>query len=342
METQNESAFAYDDAAEEPHLQSPISTSNSSNFWETLLAPRTLQSLMCCGGGLLVLGLVVWLWTQGIFENRVFTACCLAGVNLGALAAGVATVRYTRYQSAGIAVTLLACLVLPLNLWFYDAQGLITLDQGGHLWVPALVCCAIYVGVASLLANPTFIYAVVGGVAMTGMLFLADNNVGRFWEITSPSALLMILGMICIHAERAFPVIESPFARDKFGRAFFQAGHTCLAVGLGILVTGHFVGWLYEPWLADLGWFPLPAVATQTHLKVIALILSVAAAYSYIYSQIVAADRSRYAASALATLLWCGLIVVDLLNIPFTMEVGALVAAICGRGEPANLLCGEG
>lgn len=40
-------------------------------------------------------------------------------------------------------MTLLACLLMPLNLWFYDAQGLITLREGGHLWIPAVVCCAL-------------------------------------------------------------------------------------------------------------------------------------------------------------------------------------------------------
>jgi hypothetical protein len=96
---------------------------------------------------------------------------------------------------------------------------------------------------------------------------------------------------------------------------------------LAILITGHVVGWAYEPFFADLGLFPQPAVVTQTNLKIIALGLSLAAAYSYLYSQIVVAEHGRYAASAIATLLWCGLIVMDLLAIPFTMEVAAAVAA---------------
>jgi hypothetical protein len=283
---------------------------------------------MLSGGGVLVLGLVTWLWAQGVFENSLVTAVTLGVTNVAVLALGVASVRQSRYQTAGMALTILACLVLPLNLWFYDAQGLVTLDQGGHLWVAALVCCSLYVGVAWIVANPVFVYPIVGGVALTGMLFLADQQVGRFWEITSPSALLMVLGMLSIHAERLFPVGAGAFSRDKFGRAFFQAGHATLAAGMSILIAGHIVGWAYEPFFADLNLFPQPAVTTQTSLKIITLGLSLAAAYSYLYSQIVVAERGRYAASAVATLLWCGLIVMDLLTIPFTMEVAAVIAAV--------------
>lgn len=94
---------------------------------EYLLDPRSLQALMITGGALLVLGLVVWLWTKGVFDNPVVVASCLGAANIGLLAGGAAMVRFSRYQTAGRAITLLACLVLPLNLWFYDAQGLITL-----------------------------------------------------------------------------------------------------------------------------------------------------------------------------------------------------------------------
>jgi hypothetical protein len=145
-----------------------------SGILTTLLSPQTLQILMLSGGGLLVLGLVIWLWAQGVFENSLVTAVCLGAVNLGVLALGVMGVRNSRYQTAGMALTILGCLVLPLNLWFYDAQGLVTLDQGGHLWMAALVCCSLYVGVAWVLANPVFVYPIVGGVALTGLLFLAD------------------------------------------------------------------------------------------------------------------------------------------------------------------------
>jgi len=297
------------------------------SFIEVLLDPRTLQGLMLCGAGLLVLGLVVWLWSIGIFDSPQVVAVCMGAGNLALIAAGVAAVRYSRYQTAGKAITLLGCLVLPLNLWFYDAQGLITLDQGGHLWVPALACCAIYVVVARVLADPKFVYAIVGGIAMTGMLFLADRQVGHFQEIISPSALLVVLGMICIHVERAFASGDGPFSREKFGRAFFHSGHVVMALGLIVLLAGRLAGWLYDPYFAELGWFAMPDVATQTSLKLIAIVLALGATYSYIYSQLVVEARGRYVVSAMLTLVWCAVMLLDLLAIKFTMPLVALLLA---------------
>ena len=305
---------------------------SARSILDVLLDPRTLQGLMFCGAGLLVLGLVVWLWSIGVFENRLVVATCLGVGNAALVAVGVSTVRYTRYQTAGKAITLLGCLLMPLNLWFYDAQGLITLDQGGHLWVPALICCVIYVIVARVLADPMFVYAIVGGVTMTGLLILADHQVGRFWEILSPSALLVVLGMLCIHVERAFSPGDGPFSRERFGKAFFNAGHAVMASGLILLLGGRLVGRFYEPLFADLGWFAIPAVATQARLKLIALGLALAAAYSYVYSQLVVKARGRYVVSAVLTLLWCAVILLDLLAIPFTVELVALLLAVAAVG----------
>ncbi len=247
------------------------------NWIEVLVDPQTLQGLMLCGAGLLVLGLVVWLWSIGIFENKLVVATCLGAANFALLAIGVSGARYSRYQTASKAITMLACLVMPLNLWFYDAQSLITLDQGGHLWVPALVCCGLYVLVARVLADPRFVYAIVGGVTMTGLLFLADNQVDRLWEVMAPSSFLVVLGMICIHVERAFPPAAGPFSRANFGRAFFHAGHVVMGLGLTVLLVGRLVGRLYEPFLSGWDWVSLPAVATQTNLLLLALALALGA-----------------------------------------------------------------
>ena len=301
--------------------------SRGRNLVEILLDPRTLQGLMASGAGVLVIGLVAWLWSIGVFENPVVMASCLGVANAAVVVGGVTLVRHSRYQTAGKAITMLGCLVMPLNLWFYDAQGLITLDQGGHLWVPAVVCCLVYAVVARVLADPKFVFAIVGGVTMTGLLLLADQQVARFWEILSPSALMVAIGMICIHAERAFAPGDGPFGREKFGKAFFQAGHVVLATGLMLLLGGRLAGWLYDPVLADLGWFVKPAVSTQTNLKFFALLLALGGVYSYVYSQIVVKARGRYVASAVLTLLWSTVILLDLLAIPFTMGLVALLLA---------------
>ena len=310
---------------EEPEIEEPrindTPEAGRRNWIEVLVDPQTLQGLMLCGAGLLVVGLVVWLWSIGIFENKLIVAASLGVANFALLAVGVSGSRFSRYQTASKAVTMLACLVMPLNLWFYDAQGLITLDQGGHLWVPALVCCGLYVLVARMLADPLFVNAIVGGVAMTGLLFLADNQVGRLWEIMAPSSFLVVLGMICIHAERAFPPEEGPFSRANFGKAFFRAGHVVMGLGLMVLLVGRLVGRLYEPFLTGWDWLSLPAVATQTNLQLIAFALALGAAYSYVYSQIVVQAKGRYLASAVLTLIWSAIILFDVLHIQQTAVV---------------------
>ena len=62
------------------------------NIFETLLDPQTLQTLMWCGSGLLVIGLMIWLWSVGVFENALFAAVTLGGINLVGLGAGIAMV----------------------------------------------------------------------------------------------------------------------------------------------------------------------------------------------------------------------------------------------------------
>ena len=109
---------------------------------------------------------------------------------------------------------------MPLNLWFYHAQELITIE--GNLWVAALVCCALDAASVLVLRDRTFVYVLAGGVAITGLLILADLH--KFFEITSPSLLLVVLGLIRLHAERAFPNIDSPFSRQRFGMAFSGRG----------------------------------------------------------------------------------------------------------------------
>src|SRR5262249_12560616 len=165
---------------------------------DILLDPRTIQWLLASGGALLVLGLIIWLAAEGLFENKLFVAVLLGVGNAALLGGGWVLIHFTRYQIAGRAVTLLACLVMPLNLWFYDAQGLIPLKVGGHLWIPALAICALYAVSARLLKDPVFVPVFVAGVTMTGLLLLADRLFDKFWEITAPSTLLVVLGLVFI------------------------------------------------------------------------------------------------------------------------------------------------
>src|SRR5262249_10908695 len=148
----------------------------------------------------------------------------------------------------GRALTLLACLAMPLNLWFYDAQNLISLRvEGSHLWIAALVCCALYAVSARLLRDPMFVYVFAAGVTMTGLLLLADKSLDRIWEITAPVTLLVALGLAFLHAECIFPPGEGDFSRKRFGLAFFWSGHVVLAAGLLLLLGAQLCGTLLYP-----------------------------------------------------------------------------------------------
>src|SRR5262245_57985429 len=113
-------------------------------FLEIVLDPKNIQWLLVFGATLLVLGLVIWLYTMGVFENKTVVAALMGTATVGVMAAGWALISRTRFQTAGRALTLLACLVMPLNLWFYHAQGLHPFTLYERLWIAALVCCALY------------------------------------------------------------------------------------------------------------------------------------------------------------------------------------------------------
>src|SRR4029077_5014187 len=123
---------------------------------EILLDPRSIQWLLVLGGALLVIGVWVYLWAECVCANPTVIAAFLGTATAALLGGGWALLRRTRYQTAGRAVTLLACLIMPLNLWFYHANNLIPLE--GHLWMPAVICCVLYAASALVLRDPLFVY----------------------------------------------------------------------------------------------------------------------------------------------------------------------------------------
>ena len=160
--------------------------------------------LLAFGGALMVVGLVILLWVNEYFQaagggrwSRHWQ-CRLAR-------AGWWLLRSTRYQLAGRALTLLACLVMPLNLWYYHANHLVTLD--GHLWVAAVTISALYAASALVLRDALFVYIFIAGVTLTGLLVLADIPPSPHYllETAAPATLLVVLGLLAIHIERAFP-----------------------------------------------------------------------------------------------------------------------------------------
>jgi hypothetical protein len=307
-------------------------------LWEIVLDPRTIQWLLGLGGVMLVVGLIIWLATVGVFENPVVVAVVLGAANAAVLAAGWATIRWSRYQTAGRAITLLACLVMPLNLWFYHANGLITL--GGNLWAAALVCCVLYLVSALLLRDSLFVYVLCGGVAMTGMLMLADA--GHFEEIVAPAALLACLGLMGIHVERAFPDTDSPFGRRQFGTAFFRSGHVLLAAGLLLVLGAQVVGdWLYKPVFQQLWDFQPPVIVAERWGQMFALALILAGTYAYFYSDIVVRRFGLFVYLGVFTLLWAEMFVIELSAPHVAAEAAILALAVtalaANLGEPLLL-----
>ena len=302
-------------------------------LWEIILDPRTIQWFLGLGGVLLVLGLVIWLATLGIFKNPVVVAVALGIGNAAVLAAGWATIRFSRYQIAGRAITLLACLVMPLNLWFYHVNGLVTLD--GHLWAAALVCCVLYLAAALVLRDHVFVYVFIGGIAMTGLLMLAGE--GRFWEIASPAALLVVLGLISLHVERAFPEIEGPFSRRRFGLAFFYSGQALLAAGLLLVLGAQLAGdWLYRPLFQPLWQLGPPAIVAELWGQYLALALVLAGTYAYFYSDIVVRRLGLYVYLGVFTFLWAEMLVIELIADKVPTEAAIIALALTGLA--ANLL----
>jgi hypothetical protein len=302
---------------------------------EILLDPRSIQWFLAFGGGLFVLGLVLFLYAKGVFENKGVVAVCLGAANVAGLLGGWSLLLKTRYQLAGRALTLLACLVMPLNLWFYHAQDLITLQ--GHLWLAGVVVCALYAASAWVLKDWMFVPILMGGVAMTGLLLLAD--LGRFVEVAAPSTLLVVLGLIGIHVERAFAPDDGPFSRRRFGLAFFYSGQVLLAAGLLLLLGAQLAGhWLYPLFKSTYeSWHALPSpVVTTTGGQALALGLVLAGVYAWLYADFVVRRVGLYIYLAAGGLLWAEVLTLDLLGIHAGSEV--ILATLSLTALAANLV----
>jgi len=305
---------------------------------ERLLSQESLQKMMAAGGGLLVLGFVIWLWKIGLFANPLIVATIVGAATLGTMLAGVALRKLTRYELAGNGLTMLGALALPLNLWLYNAQGLITLSGGGQLWVPAAVCCGIYAIVGWIVRDARFVYALVGGVVLTGMLFLADVSIARFWYLLPQVTFLVSAGWVCCFAARQFPANNGPFSRDRFGRAFHRSGITLLAVGFILLLGGQVMANVSAI-------FPVlnaPLIATLQSQQVWAAIILAGSTAGFLCQHLLHGRKGRYAVAAWVTAVWCGLTVIDTLGIRPTLNhlligtaslvtIWNLVAAVSAR-----------
>jgi len=262
-------------------------------MFEALLQPRSIQWMLMIGGGLCVLGLIVWLVSLGVFENPRVLAAVLGVGTLAILGTGWWVALGTRYRIAGQALTFLGCVVAPLNLWFYHAQNLVTVD--GHLWVGGVVCCLLYAATVVVLRDPLFMYACEVGVTLTTLLLLAD--MGRITDAAWLSLFCMALGLTSIHAERAFsPAPDSDFPRRRFGLPLFWSGHAQIGASLVILLGSQLLKWLTSPAHELFGLQWTGNLLTENYL--IAAGVWLAGVYAYLYSDIVVRKVGVYLALA--------------------------------------------
>lgn len=261
---------------------------------QMLLNPKTIERLLVFGGGLSVLGLIAWLISLGVFDDPRILAVTLGAGTLALLAGGWGVSLRTTRRLAGQALTFLACVVAPLNLWFYDAQGLLTVD--GHLWVGGLVCSLLYLLTVWKLRDPLFLYAVEAGITLTVLLLLGDLQ-----RATDSSALcltMVVLSLISIHAEAAFDRNHPVFNRRRFGLPLFFSGQAQLGIGMISLLVLQILNWTFDPAVDH---WSYSRIATTPWM---AGSLWLAAAYLWSYSDLAVRRLSIYTyLAALAVVL---------------------------------------
>lgn len=272
----------------EPPAETPVAERSSTArlvrmMFESLLDPRSIQWMFTLGGGLCVLGVIVWLTSLGVFENKMVLAAALGLGTAVILGGGWWVSLKTRYRTAGQALTFLGCVIAPLNLWYYAHFDLVNVED--HLWVGGLICCLLYAATVYVLRDPLFIYAVEAGATLTLALLLAEF--GRAGDTSYLAMTLMALGLASLHAERAFPEKGALFTRRQFGLPFFWSGHAQVGAALLVVLGTQIVGWLTDPQGTQrfLGTAWAGNWITQYYLLAGGLWL--AGVYAYLYSDLV-------------------------------------------------------
>ena len=291
-----EQRLAQQGSAEEPFLAEVV-PHWSQRMLTALLDPRSIQWMLLLGGGLMVLGLVVWLVSLGVFKEPLVVAVALTIGSLLVHFAGCGVALKTRYKTAGRALAFLGCLLLPLNLWFYSAHNLLTLQ--GQLWIGGLVCSAIYIATVLLLKDPLFIFAVEGGITLTAVLLLGQQGVAA--DATWLSVVLMVLAYISIQGERAFPVEAETFSRNKFGLPMFFSGQVQLAAAVVTLAACQLLALVYA---SEQRWFTTPWEGNfLTQHDWLAGGLWLAATLAYVYSDLAVRRLGWYLYAAVGCLI---------------------------------------
>jgi len=299
-----------------------------------LLDPRAIQWLLVVGGGLMVIGIIIWLASLKVFENPYVVAGVLGIGSLAVQAGGCATMLKTRYRTAGRALTFLGCVILPLNLWYYEYQDIMSLE--GNLWMAAFVICWIFIGTVYVLRDPLFIFAVEAGITLTAMLLMA--SLGHLDDATYLSLTLLALALVSIHGERAFPADAEIFSRKSFGLNLFWSGHIQLAAALGFLAAAQLIDRIADP--ADLLLGIRWSGTLVTDSKFVAGAIWLAGMYAYIYSDLAVRRVGVYTYLAAVCLLMAEVTLVGL-DVPLEALIALMTLTAVGVNI-ALAVAGEG
>ena len=144
------------------------------------------------------------------------------------------------------------------------------------------------------LPDPLFMYAVEVGVTLTVVLFLGE--LGLAANISYLCLALIGLGLVSIHAERAFSPSDRIFNRRRFGLPLFWSGHAQAGVALVLLLVTQLADWLLQPAQSLLThpWIGHSLTLVANHSGgllpqsfLLATGIWLAGAYLYLYSELV-------------------------------------------------------
>ena len=309
----------------QPNVEETNSNGNAEFSWfQTLLSKRALDTMMFCGGGLLTVGFAVWLWSIGVFANPIVLASAVGAINLALLGSGMWLRIATDFKITGRGILFLSSLLLPLNLWLYDSQGLISVADSEPLWIPALIISALYALIARVTRDSMFVYTLVGGIVLTGLLFIAAGPATIAFSTLPIATFLIVAGITCVLADAWFLEGDGDFSRQKFGLAFFRCGIVVLASALGVLFTGQFASIVNS---LLLGHYAFTELATNLDNRLWSLgnLLAIAATCVCINNT----RRKDISASVIGALsfIWAIAILFLLLNIELTLGLGVTLAA---------------
>src|SRR5262249_9503267 len=134
-----------------------------------------------------------------------------------------------------------------------------------------------------------------------------------------------------------------PFARRRFGLAFFWSGHVVLGAGLLLLLGAQICGgWLYQlfrPIYESYEAGPPAIVATEGG-KFMALCLVLAGVYAYFYSDLVVRRLGLYIYLGVLAVLWAETLLLEYLVWKFGWQMAQmelLIFALAATGLAANV-----